>query len=101
MLPSLSYPPEELSNSDLIHAELPGFSFHGPYAAIRIVLQLNHLQAPQPCFSSGRHTVVVEEVAFPLKFADGMMGGPSHHRGQDNTLIGEGSVGIIANGITQ
>lgn len=32
---------------------------------------------------------------------NGMMRGPAHYRRQDDSLIGEGTIGIVANGVTQ
>ena len=44
---------------------------------------------------------MVEEVRFPLKLTDGMVGGPPNNRGQNDSLVGKWTIGIITCGITQ
>ena len=43
----------------------------------------------------------MEEIPLAAVLEDGMMSGPSHYWREDDTLIGERSVGIVAHGIAE
>ena len=61
-----------------------------------IIEERSHLQATKPRGIVGRHAVVMEQIPLSLVLTDTMMGGPAYHRFQDNTLVSEWSVRIIA-----
>ncbi len=44
---------------------------------------------------------MVEKIPFAIIFDDAVVSGPTHYRGQDLALIGEGAVGVIAYRITE
>jgi hypothetical protein len=69
--------------------------------SIGIIFQFNHFHAAQPSPTTGRNTVVMEKIPFPLKFNNGMMRSPTNNRRQNNSLIDKWPVRIVTNGITQ
>lgn len=76
-------------------------SFDSDYFAIGVIFQFADFQTAEPCLSIGRHTVVVEQIPFSFILYNGMVRGPTHYRSEDDTLIGERSVRIVADGVTQ
>lgn len=69
--------------------------------AIFVHLQGDDLQAAEPCRVIGRHAVVVEKIPLAFILHDTVMGGPADHRLQDDTLIGERTIGVVAHSIAQ
>lgn len=49
----------------------------------------------------GGNTIVITEIPLALEKDDGMMGRPAHYGVKYDTLIGEGSIGIVADGIAE
>ena len=71
------------------------------YVPLLVIGNLLDFHAPQPSLSSRRDTVVMEQVPASPVLADGMVGGPSHHRLQQHPAPTERAVGGIPHGIAQ
>lgn len=67
--------------------------------AVGVVCQFRHFEAPEPCLTFRRYAVVVEQIPFPFIFYDGVVCGPSHYGCEDDPLIGEWAIGVVAHGI--
>lgn len=77
------------------------FLFHRQDVAVFVVGEGSYLQAAEPGGVMGGHTVVMEEVPLALVLRDAVVGGPAHYRFQNDALVGEGAVGVVAHGIAQ
>ena len=71
------------------------------YRSVFIVEQTLYLQRTQMRDVVGGNTIVITEIPLALEKDDGMMGRPAHYGVKYDTLIGEGSIGIVADGIAE
>ena len=53
------------------------------------------------CDVVGRNAVVIEQEPLALIFDDAVMGGPAYNGIEDDALISERAVGIVADGIAE
>ena len=74
---------------------------NGLNGAIGVVEQALHLQGTQMGNIVGGYTVVIQQIPLPLKLYDAVVSCPTHYGLQNHTLIGEGAVRVIANGIAE
>lgn len=66
-----------------------------------VVGEFADLKAAEPGLAARGDTVVVEEIPLAIIFDDAVVSGPAHNGCQDNSLIGEGPVGIVADCIAE
>ena len=76
-------------------------AFYGLYGAVFVVVNLTYLHRTEPRLSTRRDRVMMEEIPLALILKNGMMGCPAHYWSEDNTLVGEWSVRIVAYGIAK
>ena len=76
-------------------------ALHGLDAAFLIEFDGHHLEAAKPCGVIGRHTVVVEQIPLSFVFCNAVVSSPSDDGFEDDTLVGERSVGIVAHCVAE
>ena len=69
--------------------------------AVGFVLEFHDLEAAEPGDAVAGNAVVMEEIPFALVLHDAVVGGPSHYRSEEDALIGERSVRIVADGVAE
>ena len=71
------------------------------YLPVFVDLQFSYLHAAQPCCVVAGHTVVVEEIPVAVILQDAVVCCPADNGVEDHTLIGERTVGIVADSIAE
>ena len=77
------------------------FIYNGLYGAILIVEQALHLQGTQMGYIVRGHAVMIQQIPLALEFYNRVVGCPTYYRLQNNALIGEGAVRIVACGVAE
>ena len=77
----------------LIHNFLDG--------SILIVEQALHLEGAQVSDVVRRHAVVIEQEPFALVLHDAMVCCPAYNGIEDDALVGEGTIRIVADGVAE
>ena len=77
------------------------FIDYGLYGAVFVIEQALYLQGAQMGNVVRGNAVVIQQIPLTLKLHYAVMGSPTHYRLQDNTLISEGAVRIVARSVAE